>query len=76
MRRRLEEAGEAYDEAQRTREELVVEAWQKKGGIREIADACGMSHTGVAKLLERLGVRRRLSYDEMDRARREQDGER
>lgn len=57
--RRLREAGEAFEEARLAREDAIVDAWRKGGGMREIGDIVGMSHVGVAKMLERLGFRKR-----------------
>lgn len=56
--RRLQEVAEQLAEAQQAREDAIVEAFKLGGGMREIADEVGMSHRGVAKLLERLGLRR------------------
>jgi DNA-binding CsgD family transcriptional regulator len=59
MRRRLNDARDAHDEAVQAREDAIVAAYKAGGGMREIADQVGFSHPGVSKLLERLGVRRR-----------------
>jgi DNA-binding transcriptional regulator LsrR (DeoR family) len=67
-RRRLAEVRDAYEEAHQAREDAIVEAYHKGGGMREIAEAVGMSHPGVGKLLERLGVRKRwLSIEDANR---------
>lgn len=76
---RLLAARQGRDDAKTELEAAVVAAWRAGGGIREISEATGpggLSHTGVSKMLNRLGERRVLSVDEMDRARRERDGER
>jgi transposase-like protein len=54
---RLQEVREAYEEAHQAREDAIVEAYRKGGGMREIAEAVGMSHVGVSKMLHRLGER-------------------
>lgn len=59
MAARLREAAQALDEAQQVREDAIVAAYRAGGGMNEIAEQVGMSHTGVGKLLERLGVRER-----------------
>lgn len=67
-RRRLEEVGEAYAEAVQAREDAIVDAYRKGGGMREIGEACGMSHGGVAKMLQRLGERKRwMSLEDANR---------
>jgi hypothetical protein len=73
---KLQAAKADREGAQVALEDAVIAAWKAGGGIREIAEAAGMSHPGVSKLLERRGVRNRLSYADMDRARRELRGER
>lgn len=60
MVRRLNEARQAFEESRQVREDVVVEAWKKGGSLREIAEASGMTHQGVSKMLERLGIRDRL----------------
>lgn len=70
-------ARQSRDQAQEQLEETVCAAWRTgRWSMTEIAQAAGMSHRGVSRMLERRGVRRPLSLDEMDRARREFDGER
>lgn len=76
MIEKLQAAAASKVDAQTSLEDTVIEAWKAGGGIREIADPVGMTHTGVAKLLERRGIRDRLRYEEADRARRELRGER
>lgn len=66
MQRRLQEAREQRDEAVRTFEDAIVAAYEDGGGMREIGDEVGMTHTGVSKLLARLGARRRdMTWREM-----------
>lgn len=55
--RRLREIRESYDDLLQAREDAIVEAWKAGGGMREIADEIGMSHVGVSKMLQRLGLR-------------------
>jgi hypothetical protein len=76
MIEKLQAAKGGRDDAQVALEDTVIEAWKAGGGIREIGDAVGMTHTGVSKLLERRGVREKLRYEDTDRARRELRGER
>lgn len=59
MRRRLNEARDAVDEAVQAREDAIVAAYEAGGSLNEIANEVGYSHVGISKLLERLGVRRR-----------------
>ena len=59
MKEKLHEARDQLKDAEAHRAEVIVEAWRAGGGMREIGDEVGMSHNGVALLLERLGVRRR-----------------
>jgi hypothetical protein len=67
-RRRLREAREAYEEAHQAREDAIVDAFQKGGGMREIGDEVGMSHGGIGKLLQRLGLRKRwMSMEDANR---------
>jgi DNA-binding phage protein len=56
--RALQDAAEALREAREARDDAIIEAFRKGGGMREIADEVGMSYRGVAKLLERAGVRK------------------
>lgn len=82
-RRRLGEVRDAYDEAHQAREDAIVEAYRKGGGMREIAEAVGMSHVGVAKMLHRLGEREpwmtleqaNAEIQRRDRIEREQRGD-
>lgn len=68
IRRRLEEAREQLEAAHRTREEACAAAWKAGASLNEIAEAVGMSHQGVSKMLERIGVRQRwLSIEEANR---------
>ncbi len=65
-RRRLNEAREQRDDAVHALEDAIIAAYKAGGGMREIGDQVGMSHVGVSKLLERLGVRRRdMTVEEM-----------
>lgn len=57
--RRLRDARDALEEARHDRDDAIIEAFHSGGSMHEIGDAVGMSHVGVAKLLERLGVRKR-----------------
>lgn len=41
------------------REEAIIAAYRAGGGMNEIANEVGMSYVGVARMLERLGVRER-----------------
>lgn len=59
MARRLREAREALDDARQARDDAIVAAYEAGGGMNEIGTEVGMSHVGVAKLLERLGIRKR-----------------
>jgi IS30 family transposase len=68
MRRRLEEARETYQDAVQAREDACAEAFRKGASLREIAETVGMSHQGVSKMLERMGVRQRwLSVEDANR---------
>jgi DNA-binding transcriptional regulator LsrR (DeoR family) len=68
MRRRLEEAREQLEASQRTREEACAAAFASGASLNEIAEAVGMSHQGVSKMLARLGVRERwLSVEDANR---------
>lgn len=70
MRRRLKDARKAYEEAVQAREDAVVAGYNAGGSLREIAEAAGMSHVGVAKMLKRLGARRTATtIDELNRER-------
>lgn len=71
MLRRLHDAREQRDDAVQQLEDVIVAAYKDGGGMREIGLEVGMSHTGVSKLLERVGVRRTdMTVEEM---REEQD---
>jgi hypothetical protein len=73
---KLKASKEATDQQIEAHEALIGEAWKAGGGIREVAEHVGMTHTGVSKLLERRGIRERLKYEDDERARRELRGER
>lgn len=64
MQARLREAAQALEESRQVRDDAIVAAYRKGGGMREIAEAVGMSHVGVAKLLKRLGEREPWTTDE------------
>lgn len=54
---RLRELAKVIDEASDERERLIVEAFKEHGAsFREIARASGLTHTGVRKMLARLGA--------------------
>lgn len=55
--RRLEEVRNALEEAQQAREDAIVLAWMQGASLREIAQAVGMTHSGVSRLLTRAGIR-------------------
>lgn len=78
LEQQLRALAKEIEDATALREELVVKAWKRGGGIREIADLAGLSHPGVSKMLDRLGVRRPLTQSPEDMARyeRERRGER
>jgi hypothetical protein len=70
----IADARQARDASQSALEDEIVAGWKAKGGVREIADAAEMTHRGIALILQRRGVRKILSQEETDRARRELDG--
>jgi IS30 family transposase len=76
--REMNDCRDRWHQADADRERLVVAAWKAGGGIREIAVEVGMSHVGVSKMLQRLGVREplTLSGEDAERAAREARGER
>jgi hypothetical protein len=51
MQRRLSKAARRTDESRDTRNELISEAREQGGGLREIGRAVGLSHQAVAKIL-------------------------
>lgn len=68
MRKRLEEARQQLEDAQRAREQACAAAFKDGASLNEIAWAVGMSHEGVSKMLDRMGVRKRwLSVEEANR---------
>lgn len=58
--RRLNEADTGYRDAWQEREDAIVAAWEQNPGcsVREIADAVGLTHTAISKVLARRGVRK------------------
>lgn len=67
MARRLREIRESIDELTQAREDAVVAAYRKGGGMREIAEEVGMSHGGVSRMLARLGERERETAEQAQR---------
>jgi DNA-directed RNA polymerase specialized sigma24 family protein len=55
--RRLEEARRGLMKAMRGRDEAITQAWLDGASLREIAQAVGMTHSGVSRLLNRAGMR-------------------
>jgi hypothetical protein len=76
--REMNDCRDRWRQADADRERLVVAGWKAGGGIREIAVEVGMSHVGVSRMLNRLGVRKPLTLSDEDalRAAREARGER
>lgn len=78
--RALREARDALADAEQAREDAIVAAWRSgSGSLREIGYEVGLSHVGVSKLLERLGVRARAEAGTqagVDQLLREERGER
>jgi DNA-binding NarL/FixJ family response regulator len=69
MRAALQQAAAEVKDAEERRNQLIAEAWQQGGSLREIGEEVGLTHTGISKLLERMGVRRRISPEEANRLR-------
>lgn len=51
--RRLHQAARKFDKAREDRDRLIREAVAKGGSLREVAEAVGLSHPGVKKIVER-----------------------
>jgi transposase-like protein len=68
MARRLREAARALEESRQVRDDAIIAAYRKGGGMREIGEAVGMSHVAVANLLKRYGVREPWTTLEQARA--------
>lgn len=47
----------------------MVEAWKAGWNLREISENVGLSYVTVGARLDKLKVRRRLSYEELGRLR-------
>jgi transposase-like protein len=54
-RRALERAGTRQREATEARNQAIAEAQQTGASLREIAEAVGLSHTAVARILKQRG---------------------
>lgn len=70
--RRLNEADSSYRAAWQEREDAIVAAWvdnKPNCSVREIAEAVGLTHTGVSQVLSRRGVRKigKIDWDAPDR---------
>lgn len=76
MADKLAQAQQELEDARTRRDGVVADAWYAGGGMREIAEVIGLTHSGVSKMLERAGHRKRLTYLELERYRRELDGQR
>lgn len=63
--RRLNEADTGYRDAWQEREDAIVAAWEQNPGcsVREIAEAVGLTHTAISKVLERRGARKKWTID-------------
>lgn len=54
---RLGELAETIEQANDERERLIAEGWtEHRASMRELARASGLTHTGVRKMLYRLGL--------------------
>ena len=53
LARRLEQAAQRAREATEQRDELIREAVQAGGSLREVAELVQLSHTGVRKIVQR-----------------------
>ena len=63
--KQLQKVDQEYRAAWQAREDAIVKAWQDNpdGSVRQIAEAVGLTHTGVSNVLERRGVRKRWTID-------------
>lgn len=66
---RLNEVRDQLEDAKQARDDAVVAAWRKGASLREVGQEVNLSVVGVSKLLERMGVRKRLHGPEHEQNR-------